>query len=541
MAGDSALPPRAPVVIVGAGPTGLSLALALTRHGIASVVLEKNEATSKHSKAAGVHVRTREALRRWGVEERFRAAGELVQTLRIVDAGRGRAMAELDFRELDGEADRAGLLMLEQSDTERLLLEAVRASGRATLCFGAEVVHLDPREDGATVTVRETHGETIRERSCQASFVIGCDGASSFVREALGLPFDGITYALSPMIADVQVNDGRDRLAWPRVCNSASGLTVALRLRPRLWRIIRLEPGGSSAEGEVTRGDVEPRVEETLGAGPAEVVWASRFRIHRRASPRFRVGRVLLAGDAAHVHSPIGGQGMNAGVQDAENLAWKLAHALRGGDAERLLSSYEVERRGIVVGRVSRYTDVLTRLFLQAPRLARGAAFFLLRLLLRARPLRRAMLRRMTMIALDAPPSPLVPRGTRAAGVRLPNPLLRAPDGARVRLHDLLPSGPALLALSCHEIAPVAAPVSSVVRIGPGAHVDPSGSLARLLGRTEGFILVRPDGHVAWARHDREGLADAVRDALGWGAEVHASGRVVGAEVHAPRDLLVLR
>jgi hypothetical protein len=357
--------------------------------------------------------------------------------------------------------------------------------------------------------------EAAAERALDARFVVGCDGASSFVRQALGLTFEGMTYAVRPMLADVRVRDDRDALPWPRTRNGRDGITTGIRLSPGLWRIIRLERGEPAKGDDVPKDEVGERVAEVLGAGPFTPVWASRFRIHLRSSPRFRVGRVLLAGDAAHVHSPAGGLGMNGGIHDAHNLAWKLAAALDGGDIDRLLDSFDVERRAVMVESVSRYADLVTRAFLQGPLRVRQLAFFLFRSVLRVPRLRRMSLRRATMIDLAYPASPLLERGARAAGVRLPNVLLRSPDGAAVRLYELLPPGPLMLDVADARALRIELPVPHVLRIGQGAYQDRSGRLRRLLSGTDGWILVRPDAHIAWARDNLKGIGDAVRHALG--------------------------
>lgn len=503
---------RVPVAIVGAGPVGLSLVLGLARHGVPSILIERKTGTSRYSKAPGIHVRTREIFRQWGIEQRFLDLGVLRRPITLYADGAGsRSLLSIDFSELDAEADRPGLLVLEQGHTERLLLEAVRESGLCDVRFGVEAVGLVPGGEHARLTIREDGAE----RSLDAGFVAGCDGASSFVRHALELPFEGTTYAIRPMLADVRVDDERDALPWPRIRNGRGGVTVAIRLQAGLWRIIRIERGEPAKGDEVPDEEVGRRVDEVLGQGPFEIVWASRFRIHLRSSPRFRVGRVLLAGDAAHVHSPAGGLGMNAGIQDAHNLAWKIAYALDGGDIDRLLDSYDVERRAVVVESVSRYADLVTRMFLQAPWIARAVAFSLFRVGLMIPRVRRKFLRRMTMIDLDYPASPLLDPQARSAGVRLPNPRLRSPAGTDVRLYDLLPNGPVILAVGTDRDIRVGPPVQDVIRIGPGGYHDPGGLLRGLLGGTDGWVLVRPDLHVAWARDRLEGIGDAVRHALG--------------------------
>jgi 2-polyprenyl-6-methoxyphenol hydroxylase-like FAD-dependent oxidoreductase len=425
-------------------------------------------------------------------------------------------------------------LMLEQSETERLLLEAVRATGLAEVVFDAEVVDLRQDAGGVELAVRTHHAGL---RSVAADFAVGCDGASSFVRGALRLPFEGSTYPLRPMLADVAIGDDRDRMVWPRLHDGREGLTVALRLARGKWRIIHLADDAPDEADEVPDAEVQRRVDTVLAPGPVEVVWSSRFAIHRRSSARLRAGRVVLAGDAAHVHSPVGGQGMNAGLQDAHDLAWRLAAALEGADADRLLDAYEVERRTVVVGTVTRTTDAVTRLVLQAPTVVRRGAFAVQRTALRVPALRRRALRRFGMLDLELPASPLLCADDLAAGTRLPDPLVVTTAGRAVRMHRLLPIGWALLEIAGDE-APVGRrvdgrtsgnrssqpglPVDAVLRFGPGGLHDRSGMLSGLLDGSEGWILVRPDGHVAWARPaptgaavDTAALAAAVRMSAG--------------------------
>jgi 2-polyprenyl-6-methoxyphenol hydroxylase-like FAD-dependent oxidoreductase len=499
-----------PVAIVGAGPVGLSLALGLARHGVRSLLIERNDRTSEYSKAAGLHIRTREVFRQWGIEHRFLDAGMLMRSVTMHSVVPGRKpLVSLDFSDLENEADQPGLLLLEQAETERLLLEAVKETGLCEVRFQAEATALEHGETGA----RLVFDEGGRERRLDAQFVVGCDGASSFVREALGLPFDGMTYSLRPLLADVTVNDERDNLPQPRVWTGAGGYAFAARLRPGLWRIVHL-PHGKPAKEEVSDEEVYDQVSLLLGPGPIEVLWASRFRIHRRSSPTFRVGNVLLAGDAAHVHSPASGYGMNGGIHDAHNLAWKLAFALQGGDRDRLLDSYEVERRAVMVGRVSRYTDFLTRTSIQAPQFVRESGFFLIRSLQRIPSNRRRQLRRTSMLDLDYRESPLLNAKSKVAGVRLPNPRLDTPDGDVRRLYDLLPTAPGILDVAEGRPFAEALPVENAIKIGPGEHHDPTGLLRGLLGGKDGWILVRPDAHIAWARHRRDGMDEAVRHAL---------------------------
>jgi 2-polyprenyl-6-methoxyphenol hydroxylase-like FAD-dependent oxidoreductase len=510
---------RPEVIIVGAGPVGLSLALGLACHRVRSILVEKKEGTSRSSKAPVIHARTLETLRPWGVAQRLLREGRLAQSLTLHSAVPGsRPYLTLDFRELDETVDGPGLLILEQDRTEEILLDAVERSGWCDVRFGVEAVGLDQGRDGVTLRTRARDGGLL-----EARYLVGCDGAGSFVRKALGLPFEGFTYGLRPMLADIRVGSPQDALPWPRIRNGPDGLTFAVRLKPGLWRLIRLDLEDPVDEA-VPDAEVESRAREVLGAPGEDVVWSNRFRIHRRSAPRFRADRVLLAGDAAHLHSPVGAMGMNAGIQDAGNLAWKLARALGGGSPERLLESYDVERRAMVVEQVAAYTDVITRYVIQSPGVARAGIFQLLRTALKAGPLRRKAAGRTMMVDLRCPASPILDPSERAAGRRLPNPLLRGPLGGTARLHDLLPLGPALVEVTGRSRFPSHAHGLPLVRIGPQDHEDPSGALRRLLGGRDGWILVRPDQHIAWARRSWAGMDQAIQRALGDGPEAGGEG-----------------
>jgi hypothetical protein len=211
---------------------------------------------------------------------------------------------------------------------------------------------------------------------------------------------------------------------------------------------------------------------------------------------------------------------MNGGIQDAHNLAWKLAAALDGGDVEALLASYDEERRH-AVGTVSRYVERRARLGVQAPRAVRSAAMAVMRIAMTVPALRNRSLRSLAMLDRGYHTSPLLEPADRAAGVRLPDPELRDPRDRPVRLHDALPVGAALLRLGTQQSAATETVRLAesegipVLHVGPGGHRDHSGALRTLLGAAEGWILVRPDRHVAWARASPEGLVTCLRRALG--------------------------
>lgn len=499
---------KPPVIIVGGGPTGLSLALGLARKSIPSVLLEKKDSTSDKSKAPGIHIRTREIFGMWGIEEEFLNRGYLKQKVDIFSPGKNRVLLSLDFRELETEASGPGILVLEQGETEDILHKAVRRTDLCELRFNTEAVALKPGKENVSVTIR-TEGDHLKEIS--AAYVVGCDGASSFVRHALDLPFEGITYSIEAILADVTINDSRDELPWPRFYNGES-ITLALRLKKSLWRIVRLETGKPNRDKDISKAEIAKRVHDVLGDGDFDLEWANPFRIHRRSSPRFRKGRVLLAGDAAHVHSPAGGQGMNSGIQDAHNLAWKLAAILEGKNEEDLLNSYEAERMQVVVEKVSRYTDLITRTFLQSPRLFRKVSFLFVKRMLNIRQLRKNFLRRTAMINAEYSDTGILPASNKAAGKRLPNVRLFGED-ATVRIYNLMRYRPVLLEINKEEEVKLPYPVE-ILKIGRDNYKDPSGLLLDFVNGRAGWILLRPDAHIAWAGTDRKKLERCARNGM---------------------------
>src|ERR1700751_4109747 len=224
--------------------------------------------------------------------------------------------------------------------------------------------------------VQNSGGET---KSYRGRYLVGCDGAHSVVRGELGWELEGKTYPTRVLLADVRIQDERDQLPWPVFAPDVSGVLAGLRYQPHHWRLISTLNPGESEQAVLESSSIDRKVVQLLGEGSHEQLWSSVFHIHCRTSPHFRQGRVLLAGDAAHINSPAGGQGMNSGIQDAHNLAWKLARILAGADAEALLASYEVERREAVIKNVDRYTDFLTRFGLLAPGFVQKAIGALLR------------------------------------------------------------------------------------------------------------------------------------------------------------------
>lgn len=380
------------VVVVGAGPVGLSVAMGLARAGRSVWVLEKEATTADHSRAPAIWPRTQEVLAELGVIDDFLARGLTVRDVRLRDADSGGELLSIPLDELEDETPFPQLLILPQSETERLLCERVRRSGWARVLFSAEVTGVEADASGVTVAYRhEGELETVR-----AAFAVGCDGAHSTVRESLGIPFEGETYRTRAALADLRPRSSQD-VPFPRLSTRAA-LVVGIRIDAHLWRLIL----------PLTASDDEPldrRVEHAAihlfpgirSPEDYELVWQSEFRLHRRIASRFVHGRVALAGDAAHLNSPVGGQGMNAGIQDAASLTTILLRALQADDAAPL-ADYERRRRPEVERGVNAFTDRLTRLLLFGRGRAIRAVLSLARLALRIAPLRRRFLRRIAML-----------------------------------------------------------------------------------------------------------------------------------------------
>jgi 2-polyprenyl-6-methoxyphenol hydroxylase-like FAD-dependent oxidoreductase len=317
------------VLIAGAGPTGLTLSIDLVRRGISCRLIEAAEAPFSGSRGKGIQPRTLEIFDDLGIIEPILAAGGLYPRLRIhLGPLSIRAGSLGSSKPPTANIPYPNLWMVQQSRTEAILRERLHALG-GRVEFNRAIVAFRQDQDGIDATL--STGETVR-----VDFLIGCDGGHSTVRKTLGLKLEGETIDEKPMlVADVEV-DGLNRHdwhLWPFVKGGVIGL-CPLPNTP-LFQL--------TAKADTIGTDFEDAVHRATGHRIGRVVWQSIYQPAVRMVNRYRVGRVFLAGDAAHVHPPAGGQGLNTGVQDAYNLGWKLAHVMRGGP-DSLLDSYELER-----------------------------------------------------------------------------------------------------------------------------------------------------------------------------------------------------
>ena len=346
------VPDEVEVAVVGAGPAGLTIASLLAAYGVKTVVFDRAAGPARYSRAAVVHARTLETLEPLGVVDEMLSKGVVVTHFSVRD--RDRRLLAVHFGELS--TPYPYTLMLPQDETEHLLRGALHDQGGEIL-WEHEVTDVRQYTSEVGLTVRSLQGD----RQVRARYVVGCDGMHSSVREAVDIPFEGETYPQSFVLADVRMDWGLPNNEV-QLFFSPDGLVVVAPLPHGRHRIVATL---DEAPPEPTLDDVQALLDARGPRAPQsrieEIIWSSRFRVSRKLAVRFHEGRVFLCGDAAHVHSPAGGQGMNTGIQDAANLAWKLALVLRGCASPSLLDSYERERRQVAQDVVS-MTDRLTRL-----------------------------------------------------------------------------------------------------------------------------------------------------------------------------------
>ena len=518
------------VLIVGGGPTGLTLAAHLARHGVATRIVDRAQDRAHESRALAIQPRTLEVLAPLGVAESLVTLGNPGVKLQIHTRMRTVALPLFDL----GLADTAHpyLLFLSQAVTEQVLGDHLQSAGleverRVTF------VGLRQQSDSVSALLRRD-GEDFQ---VNARYIVGCDGAHSAVRDAAGIPFEGSAYPQTFLLADLEA-DGIEADA-AHVFLSRHGMLFFFPLAtPATWRLLVRQPDGPPGGTEPPPLEETQALVDSYTGGSVRLrdpVWATRFGLAHRSASRYREGRVFLAGDAAHVHSPAGAQGMNTGIQDAVNLAWKLAGATRGDSADDALDTYDLERRP--VGRaVLRLTDRAYEVSTSTNRLVGFArtriAPTALQLVSRFGAGRAYAFRRIAELDVRYRRSPLSVNGPGSpgsgirAGDRLPDGFVSL-DGRVVRLHAAI-AGPRWTLLLCGPVSAWPTNASDHISSGTVAtrrlSADPEqdvlrvsdDDLLRRLGLTmteAAHLLVRPDGHLGYrARgHDLTGLTAYLR------------------------------
>jgi 2-polyprenyl-6-methoxyphenol hydroxylase-like FAD-dependent oxidoreductase len=504
-----------PVAIVGAGPTGVMLAIELARRGVGVRVLDKQLSRPTETRALGIHARTLEVMHQLGIVEEFLALGHRVDG--VIFHLRGRRRAEVRFGGLD--TPYPFLLTLSQEQTQRILDERLESLG-VSVDRGVDVVDVRHETAGAQLVLAGPGGE--REQTIHADWVVGCDGVHSIVRRRLGLSFDGEDYGQDWLMAEVMTD-------WPlrsdrfHIFAHTGAVLAMFPLSSERWRLFLAQVPNRGPERRAP--DMEEIERLVAQRGPkgmrlTDPTLLAAFRCHLRSTTTMRSGRVLIAGDAAHAHSPAGGQGLNTGLHDAFNLGWKLALVARGQARPGLLDTYQAERVPIAAG-VLALTDGLVRTFSMPSPRRRFVRDQILPIVMATPTAQRRYTNRLSQLSHSYRAGPLAPPGARpsrrglAPGDRVPAVSGLRRDGAPVCTLDLLgaPSHTLLILAGTaadHEAVRAATErlalwnglvrtiVISEEPLDSQSVADPGLRAHRRYDALAGqLLLVRPDGHLA--------------------------------------------
>ena len=465
-----------PVLIVGAGPTGLTAAVELSRLGVDVRIVDRAVRPSAESRALAVQARTMELLRVRGVGDEMLALGNRARAAGLY-AG-DRKLAPIELHRMPSTFN--FILMLAQSETERLLTEQLARQG-VKVERGVEVTSVRPGAETVTVTLRGTEGG--REH-VDASYVIAADGPHSALRKALGVPFPGRTLPQDYVLADLHIAGDlpEDEVS---IFLGRHGFVAVFPMGRGRFRMMATDPDRRLVgDSEPTVDQMQELYDRTVGV-PArlhDVNWSSRFRINSRHVPTMRMGRVFFGGDAAHVHSPAGGQGMNVGIQDMVNLSWKVAMVLDGRARATLLDTYSPERLP-VIRTVVRFTEIGTRVFNSTNPLVHALRVRLAPKALGRNAVQNAAAAMFGQVSAGYRGGALAEDGGDFGALRAGD---RVPDVDG--LYDALDLGGLTLFSGVRAVADVGRAWDGVVSVRDAAALAP-----------EGWLLVRPDGYLAAA------------------------------------------
>ena len=476
------------VLIVGAGPTGLVLACELLARGIRARIIDQGDGVVLQTRALGIHARTLEVFDMMSLAERFVEHGQVVRRFHMYTDGKTLVRLELARN-----GSRFGFMLdVPQDMTETILRQRVSELG-GRVEQGTELTGLSVDPGGVTATVTGPGGST---RAITADYVVGADGAHSRVRAELGLDFQGHPYTQDWLLADVHLDWDRADDEMHAFFRRDGRLLICMPMRERLWRVI-LPYAGERDRLAPTLEEIQRLVGERAPepVPVSDPAWLATFRCQRRSTHIYRRGPVMLAGDAVHIHSPAGGQGMNTGIMDSYNLAWKLALVASGQAPERLLDSYGQER-GPVAADVLALTHALVKFGSTTHPIQRALRNTIVPAAGRLAPLHRRAVRRISHTGVAYPASPLTLPARGRAGLR---PGDRAPDlevtgpTGMTRLYEVLRHGRHVLLLSGPDQGGNPAPWAHPWRDEVVA-VTAANGMDRARG---GAYLLRPDGYVA--------------------------------------------
>ena len=515
------------VLIVGAGPVGLALANDLRRRGIRCRMIDSAPQAAQQTKALGIQAKTLELLAKMGVARTAIERG-LTTSLFSIYSG-GKRLIRIDFKEHLLNSPYPYVLLLPQNETEQVLTEHFQSQG-GVIEWQRELVQLTQDEQGVEAALRHTDGKVEHVR---VGWLVGCDGAHSTVRHLLGLNFAGTTSELSLAVGNVRLtwNLSYDELFAFLHQGNFIGYFPLADGRHRV--VIAYEPG-KVLTGEVTLEEIQQSIDTCgpQGARVSEPAELTRFHVNQRRTEHYAQGRIFLAGDAAHIHSPIGAQGMNTGIQDALNLGWKLALTVKGQASARLLESYETEREQVGEA-LLRGTDRTTRLALTRNPLLLALRNALAPIFFSALPASAHRLAEtLSEISIAYPHSPITvdqrdKKGTLHAGDRAPNALVRTREGAEPQsLFEIFTSERSILLVltAQQEAAAVERQWGEIVALLSGGYQemieaylvtekatsgldqetrqilhDFTGELhQRYEAEQGGLVLIRPDGYIGF-------------------------------------------
>jgi 2-polyprenyl-6-methoxyphenol hydroxylase-like FAD-dependent oxidoreductase len=463
------------VLIVGAGPVGLFLANECARRGLRWRLIEARSSQSVHSKALAIFPRTLEILDMAGIAGPFLEAANRVTRVAVV--ANKRQLARIRFAPEN--SPYPFVAMVPQDVTERLLVEELCRKGGAVEYDTTFVSAVE--QDGCVRARLDGKGNQLE---VTAAFVVGCDGAHSAVRHLLNLPFEGTQYNASFMLADVETNETlpADEL---QLCPSEFGPLAIFPMSATRRRIVAtVEKAEEAAPSlDFVRKVLAQRA--LAGIEARSMGWSSFFRIHHRQVARLRVGRMFIAGDAAHIHSPFGGQGMNTGLQDVWNLVWKLDLFVRGRGNEQLLESYAAERHP-VIKHVIETTHFITRAMGTPSKLAQALRNAVIPVVSRLTLFQHRFVQTLSQLGIAYRGSPIV----EGNGERYFDESLRGGNGISSRF---------LLVIG-DDTDP--ATKEAAKRIADSF----DGTVEARSARRRGIVLVRPDGYIAYATRSRDGV-----------------------------------
>ncbi len=473
------------VLVVGAGPVGLFLANECARRGLRWRLVEANAGQSEHSKALAIFPRTVEILDMAGLVGPFLEKANRVTSVAVVT--HERTLASMRF--IPENSPYSFVAMVPQDVTERLLVEELKRKG-ATAEYETSFVSAVQHDDCVSVTLDQKG----QRQDLTAAFVVGCDGAHSAVRHLLKLPFEGAEYHELFLLADIETNETlpADEL---QLCPSKFGPVAIFPMSATRRRIVATI---QNSEGDAPSLDLVQKIlaqRAPSGIEARSLHWSSYFHIHHRHVSRLREGLFFIAGDAAHIHSPFGGQGMNTGIQDVWNLVWKLDFFLHGHGNERLLDSYSAERIPVIKN-VIETTDFLTKAMGTPNKLAQVLRDTVIPMVSRLAPFQHAFVQRLSELGIAYRGSPIV----EGPGKRYFDDSIRGGKGISSRF--LLVLGNDAESSTTEAAKQLAGSFTNVVefRLAPGQDVT----------------LVRPDGYIAYSAHNCDGIAalESVRSLL---------------------------